>query len=263
MQVKAGLKKEFMYFWRTFRGFGVLIAFGFVAIVDPFMIRVLPEMLKLIPKDSTSNAAISALTSPTIEMGMASFMGDMMSTGFLVLMLCMMTAAGGEIKKKSTIMSLGSGLTPTNYVLPKFIFYPTFALVFVFLFTMLSYALCVVLFQSTVAIELVMLSGFCLGLYMAFLTTLLLTFGLSTGKAGIGVAVVYVFVLIMRTILMGLDVNHYNPFALFSIAAGMTGGSVADVLISILVTLAVIALLFLLTNSILWDKQVDNRGTHQ
>ena len=261
MTLKAGLKKESMFFWRTFRSAGVLIAFAYAAFVDTLLIRMLPALLRQMPAEST--AGLSAYMTLDIRLGMTSFVGDITQIGLLVLLLCLMAAAGGEQKKKSTILPQVSGLTPTEYVLPKFIYFPALALCAVFVFTLLAYGFCTVLFQDTLPIGDVLVTALCLGLYMAFLTSLLLTFGLSTGKAGIGVAVVCAFAAIMTSILNALDVNRYNPFALYRIAAGLSGGPAVEVIVTILITVVLIGLLALLTIGVLWDKKVDNRGSER
>mgnify|MGYP001206600168 CR=1 FL=1 len=282
MQTKAGIKKEIIYFSKTFRMFGVLIAMIALAALSPLMLKVSEIIFDSLPDIESSMQAAAGGEDGNIaefdlyEEDALAEMQDMITMDFayisaisgitgnaiLVLLLCMMGTAGGEQKKKSVIIPKCSGLKVTDYVTAKFIVYPVFTFLSTAIISVLSYFLCKLLFGASLEISVVIRYVLSASLYMVFLVSLMLFTGISTGKAGISATLIYVGTVIIPTILSLFKINKYNPFALQHYFTGFadlsTRTSKLELALNMLITIALIIIFYILTIVILNARQIDN-----
>ena len=282
MQTKAGIKKEIIYFSKTFRMFGVLIAMIALAALSPLMLKVSEIIFDSLPDIESSMQAAAGGEDGNIaefdlyEEDALAEMQDMITMDFayisaisgitgnaiLVLLLCMMGTAGGEQKKKSVIIPKCSGLKVTDYVTAKFIVYPVFTFLSTAIISVLSYFLCKLLFGASLEISVVIRYVLSASLYMVFLVSLMLFTGISTGKAGISATLIYVGTVIIPTILSLFKINKYNPFALQHYFTGFadlsTRTSKLELALNVLITIALIIIFYILTIVILNARQINN-----
>ena len=281
MQTKAGIKKEIIYFSKTFRMFGVLIAMIALAALSPLMLKVSEIIFDSLPDIESSMQAAGGEDGNIAEFDLyeedaLAEMQDMITMDFayisaisgitgnaiLVLLLCMMGTAGGEQKKKSVIIPKCSGLKVTDYVTAKFIVYPVFTFLSTAIISVLSYFLCKLLFGASLEISVVIRYVLSASLYMVFLVSLMLFTGISTGKAGISATLIYVGTVIIPTILSLFKINKYNPFALQHYFTGFadlsTRTSKLELALNMLITIALIIIFYILTIVILNARQIDN-----
>ncbi len=281
MQTKAGIKKEIIYFSKTFRMFGVLIAMIALAALSPLMLKVSEIIFDSLPDIESSMQAAGGEDGNIAEFDLyeedaLAEMQDMITMDFayisaisgitgnaiLVLLLCMMGTAGGEQKKKSVIIPKCSGLKVTDYVTAKFIVYPVFTFLSTAVISVLSYFLCKLLFGASLEISVVIRYVLSASLYMVFLVSLMLFTGISTGKAGISATLIYVGTVIIPTILSLFKINKYNPFALQHYFTGFadlsTRTSKLELALNVLITIALIIIFYILTIVILNARQIDN-----
>lgn len=259
---KAGMKKELLFFGRSFRLWGVLIGFISFAIVDPLMIKALDEMYKM----TALMPEMTGMPAFSMSDGLASGIADITSTGYLICMLVMMGTAGGELKKRSTIIPNCSGLTPSAFLLPKFIFYPLFVLVTVFFSVILCSAMSSLIFGEAMIIENTLVAAASAAVYAVFNISLYLMLGLSTGKAGIAVVICFLFGTLLGTVFQILGVDKFHPYALQTEATVAASGAPVDYLNlfgSIGVTLILVAIFYFITLFVLYAKRVDNRGSEK
>ena len=319
MQIKAGLKKEFIYFAKSFRIWGVLIAMIAFALFSPLMMKatdiLLDETMELV-EGATEDAEETAtdLESGTVDGSVVveeeimfncpdcdypityteydnlmaqQMMNDMMAqneevfelvdtynsirygtsmvlsgisaNAILVLLLCMMATSGGEQKKRNVIIPNCSGLTTWGYILPKFIFYPLFTLVSSMAVSYLGYWMCTGLYNATLPALDVFNFIFSNSIFCVFVVTTYMFIGLSTGKAGLSAALVYIFINIFPTVLEYAEVNEYNPFSLMKYAYGinMTVDG-KEMAISILMSLGLMIVFVILTYLFVNLRKIDN-----
>lgn len=259
---KAGMKKELLFFGRSFRLWGVLIGFISFALLDPLMIKGLEEMYKM------TGIIPETMGMPTLTMsdGLASGIADITSTGYLICMLVMMGTAGGELKKRSTIIPNCSGLTPSAYLIPKFVFYPLFVLVTVFISVILCSVFASAIFAESIALESTLVAAASAAVYSLFNISLYLMLGLSTGRAGIAVATCFLFGTLLGTVFQVLGVDKFHPYALQTQATLAASGAPVDYLNlfgSIGVTVIIIVIFYLVTLFVFYAKRVDNRGNEK
>lgn len=281
MQTKAGIKKEIIFFAKTFRMYGVLIAMVALAALSPLMLKS-SELILGSLSDMNSSMQVTGQEGAGIEEfniaedDSLAEMQNMISMDFayisaisgitgnaiLVLLLCMMGTAGGEQKKRSVIIPKCSGLRVTDYVTAKFIVYPVFTFVSTAVISVLSYFLCKLLFGASLEMAVIIRYVLSASLYMVFLVSLMLFVGISTGKAGMSAALIYVGATIIPTILSLFKINKYNPFALQHYFTGFadlsTRTNKLELALNVLITIGLIIVFYILTIVILNTREIDN-----
>lgn len=291
--LKTGLKKEIMYLGRTGKLAGVIMAILIFAVLDGLMLKVtgammssmtttMQQQVEQISKDAGESEEINELTEITGSIDtmasvfenmnaatvLYSTISDISSLGILIALLVIKSACGGEQKKRSIIIPRCAGLTPKMYILPKFLIYPLIVFVLSFISVILASVMAQLLFEGAVLFENVLVAAVTLGVYLAFVMTVMLTLGICTEKPGISVIIVLVTINILPSLLSAYRVDRFNPFAL----PGIVGSAVTaensafasmDMLnfwVSIGTTLIISVILYFVTLIALNSKEVRNEG---
>ena len=133
MQIKAGFKKEWFQFSRTFRLWGILIATVSFSLADPLMYWAMNALLGSLT-DTDMYGSIGGAVDIENSLGMlfgnagsvfAGTMADLCATSLLIIMLILMSPCGGEQKKRATIIPSCSGLDTFSYLIPKYVMFAT------------------------------------------------------------------------------------------------------------------------------------------
>jgi len=284
MKLSSALKKEFMYFSRTFRLFGVIFSIMIFALADPVMIKgvgwMMNSLIETVEETPSGEeiftdedvAALSTFTDMDASTMMAMSIGDFTSTAVLIVLLIMMGPSGSEQKKRSIIIPRCAGLTPNMYVTPKFIIYPLTGFLSGFLGMFLCAGVTSLLFEGAIDMGMLALAAVSVGLYIAFVMILQLTLGICTERPGVSVIVVLASVSVIPTLLSSFRIDKFNPFALPSIAQnafltdaslmGMQGAELdmTNVAVSLLVTVILSLILYFTTLFVLTARQIENEG---
>lgn len=285
MKLTSALKKEFMYFSRTFRMFGVIFSILIFAVVDPVLIKGMGVMMSAMgdmveeQAAQTEEVEIDDETMEVFDMFesmdasamMSMSIGDFTSTAVLIVLLIMMGPSGSEQKKRSIIIPRCAGLTPKMYVTPKFIIYPLTAFLSGFLGMFICAGITLLVFDGAIDITMLALAAVSVGLYIAFVIILQLTLGICTERPGVAVISVLASVSLIPSLLSSFKVDKFNPFALPSIAMDAFGagsefmGNTSDldplnVGVSLLVTLILSLILYFTTLFVLTARQIENEG---
>lgn len=277
--IKVGIKKEFMLFSRGFRLIGVIITIIGISLMYPLMYKSMEMMAGQIAdmgqqiggeaQDQVTGAvdSINGMMSSLEAMyggsmaavGFKTGVSSITSTGFLIISLLLMATAGGEQKKRSVIIPNCAGLTPAGYVLPKFIVYPVMIGLFTFLGGMATGGISNLIYNNELNINDIIFSSLCAAIYMLFMTALYFLIGLSTGRPGISVIIVYGGSTIIPILLQSLDIDRYNPFTLQSLL--MNSYNDADMnnfILSTVVAFILSVICCLLALMIMTLRRVDN-----
>lgn len=264
---KTGVQKELMFFSRSFRMWGVIIAAFAFALLDPLMMRALDSITVGMAEMDSTLAEIDFGGVNMSQAGIVGAVGDLTSTMLLILTLVIMYAAGGELKKRSMIIPQNAGLTPKLYLLPKFALYPLFGAALTFVGVLCSWAFSFALYDEVnVGIGQAVLAALLAAVFQMFLITLYLTLGLCTAKAGLSVAVVYGGNVLLSTLFISLGADKFHPFTLTSQAQDVIMGEEIDhanLWGSIAITLLLIALCYFVTLFVISAKRIDNRGVEE
>lgn len=216
-QIKAGLKKENLEFFRTYKFLGILITFLFFAITDIVTIKFTPDILKAAGVDPSM---MGASFNPNFTAAMTSFIGDALMIGMLVAFIVLRNPGGKDVASQSCIIPISCGMKRSNFVISKFLYYP----VAVMLISVLSYlfaaGLSLMIFDDpNLKIEIIIKSLISFAVFVFFGVVLMLSLGISTGKAGISAVVVLIIFNFAPSLLSLGKINKYNPFALYSFSA--------------------------------------------
>lgn len=291
--LKTGLKKEIMYLGRTGKLAGVIMAMLIFALLDGLMLKVtgammssmsttMQQQVEQISENAGESEEINELSDITNSMStmtsvfenmsaatvLFSTISDVSSLGILITLLVIKSACGGEQKRRSIIIPRCAGLTPKMYILPKFMLYPLIIFVLAFISVILTSVMSQLLFEGAILFENVLVAAVTLGVYLAFVMTVMLTLGICTEKPGISVIIVLVSINILPSLLSAYRVDRFNPFAL----PGLVGSAVTaessafasmDMLnfwVSIGATLIISIILYFVTLLALNSKEVKNEG---
>lgn len=276
--IKAGIKKELMLFTRGFKLLGVIITIVAISLLYPFTYKSMELMANQISdmgqqfggetQGQVENAAsINNMLGSISEMyggsmaavGFKTGVSSLTSTGSLVIMLLLMSAAGGEQKKRSVIIPTCAGLSPSGYVMPKFIVYPLVIGLMSFIGGMITGGISNLIYNNELIISDIVFSSVCGAIYMFFITAVYFLTGLSTGRPGISVIIVYAGSTVVPLILQALDIDKYNPFTLQTLL--MSSYSEADMnnfILSTVVSVVLSVISCLLTLMITTLRKIDN-----
>ena len=277
--IKAGIKKEFMLFSRGFRLIGVIITIIGISLMYPLMYKSMEMMAGQIAdmgqqiggeaQDQVTGAvdSINGMMSSLEAMyggsmaavGFKTGVSPITSTGFLIISLLLMATAGGEQKKRSVIIPNCAGLTPAGYVLPKFIVYPLVIGVLSFLGGIITGCISNLMYNNELSINDIMFSSLCAAIYMLFMIALYFLIGLSTGRPGISVIIVYGGSTIIPILLQSLDIDRYNPFTLQSLLmSSYNDADMNNFILSTVVAFILSVICCLLALMIMTLRRVDN-----
>lgn len=277
--IKAGIKKEFMLFSRGFRLIGVIITIIGISLMYPLMYKSMEMMAGQIAdmgqqiggeaQDQVTGAvdSINGMMSSLEAMyggsmaavGFKTGVSSITSTGFLIISLLLMATAGGEQKKRSVIIPNCAGLTPARYVLPKFIVYPLVIGVLSFLGGIITGCISNLMYNNELSINDIMFSSLCAAIYMLFMIALYFLIGLSTGRPGISVIIVYGGSTIIPILLQSLDIDRYNPFTLQSLLmSSYNDADMNNFILSTVVAFILSVICCLLALMIMTLRRVDN-----
>lgn len=277
--IKVGIKKEFMLFSRGFRLIGVIITIIGISLMYPLMYKSMEMMAGQIAdmgqqiggeaQDQVTGAvdSINGMMSSLEAMyggsmaavGFKTGVSSITSTGFLIISLLLMATAGGEQKKRSVIIPNCAGLTPAGYVLPKFIVYPVMIGLFTFLGGMATGGISNLIYNNELNINDIIFSSLCAAIYMLFMTALYFLIGLSTGRPGISVIIVYGGSTIIPILLQSLDIDRYNPFTLQSLLmSSYNDADMNNFILSTVVAFILSVICCLLALMLMTLRRVDN-----
>lgn len=285
--LKEGIKKELMFFTRSFRIWGVIIAAVLFAAASPLLMKLSFEMLSSIENmelggdndlstqsinmdmEISGSGIMGDMTDESYmaKLGAISALGDLTSTLMLIFMLVTMYSAGGELKKRSMIIPQNAGLSSKLYILPKFIVYPASVALFAFCGIWIGFGISALVFGGIeISISNIAVSALLAAVFDAFMTVLYFTLGLCTSKAGLSVVIMYGGNVILTTLFSALGADKFHPFTLTSQAQNAVlenGFDSVNLWGSIGITVLLMVLCYFVTLFVISARRIDNRGKEE
>ena len=268
MQVKAGLNKELLAFSRTKKLLILACVFIGLSVFSPLMIAGMGALM-----DSMSGTYeelgmdVSGMTeelSSSALLGVSSQISDISFAGLLVFLLLINSFAGGEQKKRSIVIPQSSGLGSTAYILPKFIVYPLTIFILSLLGVFAASVVSALVFENNdIVSSRVLMAGVIVGVCNMLYVCLHLALGTATGKAGMSSAICIVASFLLPNFFFILDAAPvYNPFTMNLTAVSVLYGGEAfsDLIISILIAFALMAVAYYIALFVQNAKRIDNSG---
>jgi len=271
IQIKASFKKEILAFTRTKMCLIIALVIIGMSIFSPVMLRglsLLMDAMSDIYEDFGMDVSLitEQLNSSALQ-ATASAMVETAQIGLLVFLLLINGFAGGEQKKRSTIIPRSAGLGSMGYILPKFIIYPLTAFVLGYLAAMASGLVSSVIFANNdIVWNNMFIAGVFAGIYLMLYVCLHLALGTATGKAGVSSAVCIVGALLLPNIFALMDpggeIMSYNPFSLNITAVSIVYGEevVADAAMAALFAVGIMVAMFFIALFAQNARRVDNSG---
>ncbi len=285
--LKEGIKKELMFFTRSFRMWGVIIAAVLFAAASPLLMKLSFEMLSSIENmelggdndlstqsinmdmEISGSGIMGDMTDESYmaKLGAISALGDLTSTLMLIFMLVTMYSAGGELKKRSMIIPQNAGLSSKLYILPKFIVYPASVALFAFCGIWIGFGISALVFGGIeISISNIAVSALLAAVFDAFMTVLYFTLGLCTSKAGLSVVIMYGGNVILTTLFSALGADKFHPFTLTSQAQNAVlenGFDSVNLWGSIGITVLLMVLCYFVTLFVISARRINNRGKEE
>ena len=296
MQLKCSFKKEWSHFFRTLRIWGVIAAILGFAVSNPLMFKFIAVLMdEVMPGTSDVSqigiSDISSLADNTPENGSGSIFGgidinDTLSVysdaglmfsvalasfatyGLLIIMLLLMSAAGGEQKKRAMIVPMCSGLEYKNYLIPKFTIYPLFTFAVSFVSALIAGGLCNSMFENNkITAGRLLLTSLDMSVYMMFIVCVFLSLGLCTSRPGIMVPSIFLGQMLVESLLNGLGMLRFHPFALLGyVDSGMITSSeypfedeLPSFITAIALSIVISVMMYLLALGVLKAKKINNQ----
>lgn len=270
MQIRAGLKKEWLQFTRTFRLGGVLLATLSFALAEPLLLWGMQALLSLSANYGAGLELTTLLEMTDIEgMSSAAFssvMTELSATSMLVIMLVLMSPCGGEQKRRATIIPSCTGLGAFEYLVPKFVVYPATVFASGFAAACLGGLFSNLLFDGSVSAGTLVLGSLMCAVYMTFVLIIYMSVGLCTSRPGIVTAAVYVGIPLVHMILSGLDLTEYHPLTLCSLITGrmfrsgfVLADNVASIIVGIALSVVIAAMMFVLALTVQKARKINNQ----
>ncbi len=173
---KAYLWKELIEAFRSKRLIIFGIAFLFFAMVDPIMIKILPEILKA----QMGNADPESFGfSATQISALSTYAKDMFQTLSIVVALTLMGLTASEIKNNTIILPKIVGLKMSGFIISKIIIYSVFISTITIIGFMVSFIYSGLLFPNSQTVTLLntFLSSLLFSVHFIYLTALCILFG--------------------------------------------------------------------------------------
>ena len=272
LQTKASMKKESLAFFRTNKFLILVLVLVGLAVINPLMFSGLGSLM-----DSLSDvynefgmdvSELSDALVSTVSSGVSNSVLNVAQTGLIVFLLIINSNAGGEQKKRSITIPRSAGLRSFSYIFPKFVIYPLAAFVIAVAATFAAWGVSMAVFRYNDTSPLgVLLAGVLTGVCLMFYICAHITIGTATGKAGLSAAVCIVAALLFPSIFVALGSDLvYNPFTINVFAGsvvsrdGFRAADPLDVIMTVLIAFAIMAILYFLALFAQNAKKIDNTG---
>jgi len=272
LQTRACFKKEILAFLRTKKFFIILAVILGWSILGPLMIRglgfLMDAMSPIYDDFGMDVSEMTAALTSTVSIGVSSSISDMSVTGLIVFLLLINSFAGGEQKRRSTIIPQSSGLRTFSYIFPKFIVYPLVGFVLAIAGVFVSYLISALVFDvNDVSVTGVFLGGVISGVCLMFYICFHITIGTATGKAGMSAAICIVSSMLLPQIFAILGAEFiYNPFTLSLLAAHVIYDAplipflAHEIAMTVLIALAIMVVVYFVALFVQNAKKIDNSG---
>jgi len=272
MQTKASFKKELLAFFRTNKFLIIAIVIIGWSILSPLLLvgmgALINAMSPLYDEMGMDVSTMTDILGGSANMAVSSAVTDLAGTGLIVFILLINSFAGGEQKKRATIIPRSSGLRTFSYIFPKFIIYPLAGFALAVIGAFASWGTAVLAYEiNDVSLTGVLVGGALAGVCLMFYTCCHLTMGTATGKAGMSAAVCIVAALLLPNIFAALGSDLvYNPFTLNILAGSVVAegalGEVQplDIAMTVAIAFAIMVIVYFIAIFAQNAKKVDNTG---
>lgn len=243
---KAFFKKEFMESVRQYKFIMLAIGILIFALLDPIMLRLLPNILKnQLPGD------ISSLFITTQKTAVQSYIKDLNQIGILFIVFIFCGTLCDEIYNQKLVFPYSKGTKPGSIVLAKFINYSLSVSILTFLGFLVNYYYVNILFTKDIVTFSALIPVIILVIVYFIFNIALTMFLSSMFKRGLIAGITTLVVNFLNVPLAGIkSISKFVPYNLINAANKFTFQNCST---SIIFTLA-ISILFILFAAVKMNK---------
>ncbi|MDI6605485.1 MAG: ABC transporter permease [Thermoanaerobacteraceae bacterium] len=236
---KAYLKKEMLESWRQYKYLLLFIGVILFAILDPILLKLLPEILK-----SKINGDLASLTQIDMKSAVQNYMKDLNQISLLIVLLTLMGTVSDEMSSQKLVLPYSKGANLSSIVIAKILHYAVTISIFIIFGFIINYYYAVKLFsENIIAFKNVLISAALISIFY-FFVIILLMFLSSIFKKGI-IAVLLVLMLhVISALLVNIDkIAKFIPYNLLSLANSFTTENILTTIFSVLLYCIILSLL--------------------
>ena len=169
--LKAYIKKEFLEGLRTHKFLILIAGILFFAVLDPVMMKVLPDILK----SQLGDIDMSSMVDFSQRGVMNSHFKNLFQISTFVIAIALMGIVAGEKSEKTLTMPVSMGCNQSSVILAKWIVYSGVLTVTVVIGMLFAYFYAGLLFENHFAsYAIIIKAGLLHGMYFSFLVSLLI-----------------------------------------------------------------------------------------
>jgi len=247
---RAYFKKEILESKRQYKYIILAVSFLFFAILEPIMVKLLPEILK--SQLSQGSGDLSALLPPITQLtGMQNYIKDLFQIISLIIIFTICNSLSDEITGQKLIFPYSKGSLPIGIVLAKLTNYALTSAIFTFIGLIVNcYYSGLLLKGNTVTLSSTLTSATYLSIYFFFTITLTLLIS-SLIKKGIMVGIIVLIINYFSVAFIGIKtVSNFIPYKLIEGASKFKYLNLSSTLISVIT----LSLLFITLTIIKMNK---------
>ncbi|SDF11771.1 ABC-2 type transport system permease protein [Thermoanaerobacter thermohydrosulfuricus] len=225
---KAYLKKEIIESWRHYKYLILLIGIVLFAILDPIILKLLPEMFK-----NEINGDLASLIQIDMKSAVQNYIKDLNQISLLIVLLTLMGTLSEEVSSQKLVFPYSKGANLSAIVISKILHYSVTLSIFIITGFAISYYYATTLFHNNViAFNKILISSILMSIYYIFIITLLI-FLSSILKKGIIAALLVLILHIVSSILVNIDkIAKFIPYNLISLANSFSTENILTTIIS-------------------------------
>lgn len=180
--MKSEIVKEIRYAMRSGRVLILLVSFLFFALLTPVMLKtVLPMVLSSQFTADTSPAAGGIMDMTQLDC-IQNYMGDVFEIGTIIIAFTLCGLTASEIRGNTWVLSLCAGKQFAKMILAKFLVFGALVVIVSILALLADYVYSGFLFSFQIGIFPILYSGLLQGIYMLFLLSCLIMWGVLMKK---------------------------------------------------------------------------------
>lgn len=242
---RAYLKKEIIESWRHYKYLALLIGIVLFAILDPIILKLLPQILK-----SQINADLFSIIKIDMKSAVQNYIKDLNQISILIVLLTLMGTLSEEVSSQRLVLPHSKGANLSAVVISKILHYAVVLSVFIIAGFVINYYYATTLFQNNViAFDKVLLSSILISLYYIFIIILLIFLSIILRRGIISALLVLIFHII-SAVLINIDkIAKFIPYNLISLANSFTAKNI--------LTTTILVALYCLLLTILTIKKVN------
>lgn len=256
------IKKEARYAFRSGKFIIILSSFLFFAILTPIMLKSILPMILSNQLSQDGSQDIGSIINATQISCIQSYMGDVFEIITIIIAFSLGGITASEIKNNTLIFSLCSGKSYKNIIAGKTIVFGAMFVLIPILALIVNYVYSGILFEFDINIFPIIFGGLLQSLYMLFLLTCLIMYGViskNTISCGfLSLATVYGIHFISSLFLF----QEWTPSGLLIQSQKLLPSFGVHLYIPVLITLVLIMLMLFVTINRLKHIEWNTRSTN-